>query len=90
MPFLAKIASLLLFTQAFCDERHVDLPLSPMYVIDITQKAVDWTVDQFSARFRGLSTRSGYLCRHVDDKKPRASSLRDSKHKKGCFYVIRY
>ncbi|EFO56164.1 hypothetical protein HMPREF9348_04703 [Escherichia coli MS 145-7] len=36
-----------------------------------------------------VSTRSGYLCRHIN-KKPRASSLRDSKHKKGCFYVIRY
>ena len=57
--------------------------------IELIEKQQAQLKSQLDVYKRQVSTRSGYLCRHIN-KKPRASSLRDSKHKKGCFYVIRY
>ncbi len=38
MPFLAKIAALLLFYQAFCDERHVNYLSTPYIYVMISHK----------------------------------------------------
>ncbi len=39
MPFLAKIAALLLFYTSVCDERHVNYLSTPyIYVIDINKR----------------------------------------------------
>ncbi len=73
---------------AFLHKRFVmssrQLPLYPLYLCDrYHTKGRDWTVNRFSARFRSIY-KVRLLCRHIN-KKPRASSLRDSKHKRGVF-----
>ena len=65
------------------------LPPYPLYLCDTNHIKGRWldslTIQcQISQYLQGPATSAATLT------KPRASSLRDSKHKKGCFYVIRY
>ncbi len=61
----SEIAVLLLFYTSVLWWVSRQLPSTPyIYVTDITQKAVDWTVNDSVPDF-AVSTRSGYLCRHI-------------------------
>ncbi|CAQ91061.1 hypothetical protein EFER_3589 [Escherichia fergusonii ATCC 35469] len=54
--FWSNLAVCGFLTQHYCDDGHTKYLSTPyIYVIKITQKAVDWTVDRFSARFRTIN-----------------------------------